>query len=245
MKTWVVINDVQIPFHDKKVLYGLVVPFIEDLKPHGIIMNGDIVDCYSLSTFSKDPLSKAGLDVEIKEAQKLMHRLSKVTQERVWLGGNHEDRLRRFLWEKAPALGLVPAVSFAGLFGLQHYGFEWGDYGTVVDLGSLSVTHGSMVNKHSGQSARSHFDKYGVSVMIGHTHRLGIYYRRNRAGIHAAYENGCLCSLEPEYVQHPDWQNGFSVVHVDKGGMFNVQQIPIINRQGFFYGNERIWLNKK
>ena len=75
--------------------------------------------------------------------------------------------------------------------------------------------------------------------MIGHTHRLGIYYRRNRGGVHAAYENGCLCSLEPEYAQYPDWQQGFSVVHVDKGGFFNVQQIPIIGRKTFLYGGVR------
>ena len=51
-----------------------------------------------------------------------------------------------------------------------------------------------------------------------------------------AYENGCLCRLDPKYVQFPDWQQGFSVVHVDEGGFFNVQQIPILNRRCFFYG---------
>ena len=76
--------------------------------------------------------------------------------------------------------------------------------------------------------------------MIGHTHRLGIYYRTNAKGTHAAYENGCLCRLDPEYVQDPDWQQGLSVVRVGEKGFFNVQQVPIINRNFMMYGN-KVW----
>jgi hypothetical protein len=70
---------------------------------------------------------------------------------------------------------------------------------------------------------------------------MGIYYKRDSRGIHAAYENGCLCKLTPEYAQQPNWQQGFSVVHVDEStGLFNVQQIPILPDSTFFYGNTRI-----
>jgi metallophosphoesterase superfamily enzyme len=53
-KTWAIINDVQVPWQDKQVL-NLVTDFIRDLKPHGIVLNGDIVDCYAISDFNKDP----------------------------------------------------------------------------------------------------------------------------------------------------------------------------------------------
>ena len=233
-QTWVVLNDLQIPWQDKPVL-DLVLAFIKDLKPHGVILNGDVVDCYELSEFDKDPLKPWHLDREMREAWLLLDALTPWTKERWWLGGNHEDRLRRTIW-KNPKFARLSALRFEELFRIKDNGFNWKPYGGVVKLGRLLVTHGSLVLKHSGWSGRAHYDKYGSSVLVGHTHRLGIYYRTNAKGIHAAYENGCLCKLNPEYVQYPDWQQGFSVVHVGERGFFNVQQIPIISRRRFFYG---------
>jgi predicted phosphodiesterase len=242
VKTWAIINDLQIPWQDKSVL-DLVLTFIEELKPHGVVMNGDVVDCYELSEFDKNPMVDYGLDREIDESRAVMGRLAKVTTERWWIGGNHEDRLRRALW-KNPKFARIHALQFEQLFRLSESGFQWKPYGGILKLGKLIVTHGSSVNKHSGWTTRTHFEKYGNSVLVGHTHRLGLYYKTNAKGIHAAYENGCLCKLNPEYVQYPDWQQGFSVVHVEDGGFFSVQQIPILNGRCFFYGNERYTIPK-
>jgi predicted phosphodiesterase len=238
MKTWLVLNDIQIPFHDPKVL-DLALGFAQDLKPHGVILNGDVTDCYSLSDFSKNPVQDKDIDKEVKIAGELMDQLAKIAKERVWLGGNHEDRLRRYLWNRAPALKKRGVDDFEDRFQIKDHGFIWKPYGAIQMLGKLTVTHGSLVSKYSGQTARYHFDRYGTSILIGHTHRLGVYYRTNVRGAHAAYENGCLCRMNPEYVQHPDWQHGFSVVHVDEQGMFNVQQVPILKRRVFFYGNQK------
>jgi predicted phosphodiesterase len=247
----VILNDIQFPFHDAKVLDKLVVPFVVSLRPDGVILNGDIVDCYSISDFDKDPLTQAGLGLERKLAQSLMLRLTSIP-ERIWIGGNHEDRLRRLVWKKPDLLRVLPAevkvdlvtrLDFPQVFGLAEHGFRWIPYGGTVHLGKLLVTHGSLVSKHSGQSARAHLDKYGMSVLIGHTHRGGVTYKTDVAGVHGAYENFCLCSLKPEYVQHPNWQQGFSVVTVDeRTGFFNVQPIPILNRRCFFYGRDKVSL---
>ena len=238
IRTWVVANDLQIPFQDQPAL-DLVCKFISDLKPYGIILNGDVVDCYSLSTFDKNPLTDARLEREIQEASGLMAELAKWTKERWWLGGNHEDRLRRALWREPQFAGLR-ALKFPVLFNLAENGFQWKPYGATLSLGKLLVTHGSMVRTHSGWTGRAHFEKFGGSVIIGHTHRLGAYYRTNGKGVHVAYENGCLCKLTPEYAHFPDWQQGFSVVHVDtETGFFNVQQIPVLKRRVLYYGRER------
>ena len=233
--TWVILNDLQIPFHDVKVL-DAVLALTVGIKPDGVILNGDVVDCYSLSEFDKDPATEASLTREITDAAQLMARLKGIP-EKWWLGGNHEDRLRRVLWQN-PKFASIEKLDFPKLFDLETYGFKWKPYGGTLKLASLLVTHGSMVLKHSGWTAREHFIKYGTSVLIGHTHRLGVYYRTNSKGVHASYENGCLCKLTPEYAQAVDWQQGFSVVHLD-GNYFNVQQIPIINRRCFFYGGDR------
>ena len=80
--------------------------------------------------------------------------------------------------------------------------------------------------------------KIGTSVLIGHTHRAGVFHRTNRLGDHAAYENGCLCRLDGlGYANFPDWQQAFSVVDVFPGGMFNVTLLRILSRRCFIYGD--------
>ena len=234
MKTWLVLNDIQIPWQDKPVLQ-MIVDFAADLKPYGVVLNGDVTDCYLISDYAKDPsrVKVWGLKREIAEAGQLMSAF-KYAKERWWLGGNHEDRWRRIQWQFPNLEGALQHYDVA--FHMADYGFQWKPYGGVLHLGKLFVTHGALVSKHSAQTARFTYEKYGNSVLVGHTHRLGVFYRTNAKGIHAAYENGCVCRLTPEYVQCPDWQQGFSVVHVEDGGWFNVQQIPILKRSRFFYG---------
>lgn len=238
MKTLIVTNDWQIGWEDKEVIEGLFFPFLEWLRPDGFIWNGDINDFYALSEFSKNPLSSDTIELERKATQSYMGRIKsyKFLGERWWLGGNHEDRFRRYIWKNAKGLGMDADVTLAQLFEVSKYKFEYRPYGFVYKAGKLDITHGSIVRQHSGSSAKAHYDKRGGSVLIGHTHRMGIYYRTNAQGIHAAYENGCLCQLNPEYVQDPDWQQGWSVVHVGTDGYFAVQQIPVIQRNRIHYG---------
>ena len=240
MKTYIVSNDWQIGWEDRAVIDGLFFPFVEWLKPEGFIWNGDITDFYALSSFSKNPLSEDTIVSERKATQEYMKRVRsyKFIKTRDWLGGNHEDRFRRYIWQNAKALGLDADITLAELFEVEKYGFKYQPYGAILQLGKLDVTHGTIVRQHSGWSAKAHYDKRGGSVLIGHTHRMGIYYRTNAKGVHAAYENGCLCKMDPEYVQDPDWQQGFSVVHVGTDGYFNVQQIPVVGGNRIHYGDK-------
>jgi len=235
---WVVINDIQIPYENRRVL-AMVVKFIKELRPYGIILAGDVVDCSSFSTYDKHPKTPR-IEVEIDRARKLMKDLVESgAKEKYWLGGNHEDRLRRYLWRVAPALPLHN-MDIPTLFGLDEFGFVWREWGKIKRLGKLIVTHGDIVRAHSGASAKAMFEKYGRSVLFGHTHRLGTYYVTNDNGMHVSGENGCLCRLDPGYTINPNWQNGFSIVHVGVNGDFDLKQIPILKGKHFFWGGKRI-----
>lgn len=238
MRTYVVTGDWQFPFHDKRVIDRLFMPFLEWLRPDGIIWNGDIVDCYDLSVFDKDPLNGRVLNKEVACVQEYGMWIKSMVKERVWLGGNHEDRLRRYLWKNTEKLGLDPRETFQDIFRTERIGFHYEPYGAIYKAGKLDITHGSVVRKHSGWSARAAYDDNGGSIMINHTHRMGVYYKTNSKGTHAAFENGCLCKLDPEYCHNPDWQQGFSVVHVGNRGFYHVQQLPIIERKYMFYGKK-------
>lgn len=245
MKTTIVLNDVQIESYSRCI--HLVTSFTKWLKPNGIVLNGDIVDLYRLSRFTKNPdPSLAGLGRELEICRGIL--LSQIPQEtntRIWIGGNHEDRYRRYIWDKAPELNIEP-LRFSELAGCREYGFKWLEYGDGVNLGKLYVTHGEVVRKHSGYTAKAHYDKYGISVLHGHTHRLGQYSHRNRSGQFGAWENGCLCTLTPEFDHYPDWQHGFSVVmHDPKTGVFNVDQIRIFEESWMLYGGRKFYLTNR
>ena len=49
---WVVMNDLQIPFEDKPVLWELVVPFVRELKPYGVVPTA------TSSTTTRSPTSR-------------------------------------------------------------------------------------------------------------------------------------------------------------------------------------------
>lgn len=230
-KRYVILSDIQGDFHDPLAL-GAALDFTKEYKPDGIILNGDIVDCPTLSEFDRNPDDvKGALFREIRFGHKLMEKLEWV-ESKWWIEGNHEDRVRRLAWKR----GLGAAVNFPSLFGLGTHGFQHHPYGGHIDLGKLMVTHGSMICKYAGATALAHIIKYGVSVVIGHTHRLAKVHHTDRNGPHVGIENGCLCMLNPTWVQHPDWQQGFSVVTVRPDGGFHPDIIPIIKRRSIYYG---------
>lgn len=231
----VILSDLQIPFQDARAL-DIAVRVIHVVKPDLIILNGDITDCYAISSFDKDP-GRAGalLENERAQARKLLAVLSAYSTHHhgrlIWLGGNHEDRWRRLIWRERAVRQVVGALGkddYGAFIGVKAFNAEFYPYGSWVDIGKLMVTHGEIVRRHSAYSAKAHFDKYGQSVVIGHTHRMGTYLHTNRQGVHGAWEGGCLCRLDPEYDVMPDWQQGLIVVDSVRGGNFQVTPVPIV-----------------
>ena len=50
---------------------------------------------------------------------------------------------------------------------------------------------------------------------------------------------GCLCRLDPHYMQYPNWQHGLVVIHKKKNsGRFYLQPIQIIDG-AFLFGGKR------
>lgn len=231
----------------------LVTDFTVSLNPTGVILAGDITDCYEPGTYDKDPVERKTLADEARYARKLMDRF-RDAEKRVWILGNHEDRVRRHVWRHAPvfktlgpetASTLSEKVSFENIMRMKDYGFECKDYKDHVMLGRLLVTHGHILRKHGGYAAKAHYDHYKTSCMVAHTHQWGAYATESVRGPEGAWEIGCLCQREPRWAPHSQWLQGFAVVLVDKDGSFSVTHIPILRkskngRPYFYYGKERI-----
>ncbi len=92
-------SDSHFPFHDPEVL-SIVQAIAEDMQPDFLVHKGDLLDARELSRFDKDPNRKESLQDEIDQARAHLAtmRLASPNSTFVLLEGNHEDRLRRTLW---------------------------------------------------------------------------------------------------------------------------------------------------
>lgn len=234
--TAAVINDTQNPYQDQRVLREVEL-FLEEMQPGLLINAGDMCDFYGISSFNKNPSRANRMQKDLDSTNRMHTRQrnilpnSRIIEEE----GNHEDRLRRHLWGKDPALASLDCLSIDELLGLKDNDIEHVDYEEGLTInGIFTILHGDLIRAHSGYTAKGMYDKHGGCGMCGHTHRGGNYLRRDRSGVYGWWENFCLCDLNPDWIRNPNWQQGFSLVHFTKD-RFWVEQMQIINRK-FMYG---------
>lgn len=227
------INDLHIPYHDKKTI-EVFLKFLKDIKPDKLIIAGDLLDFYELSTFDKDPMRKFTIQDEIDQCYDVLKEFKKYCSEIHFIKGNHENRLKKFLW-KNPSLASIKVLELSKLLNLDTLGITYHDFEYIYR--NFRFTHGTVVRQESGASAKAELLKYGSSMASGHTHRLCFYLKTDARGTVAAYEGGCMCKLDPEYIQGvPNWQQGFLVYNFDNNRFF-CQVVPILDHK-FIYGNK-------
>src|ERR1035437_2451639 len=232
----VVLTDWHVPFEDSAVL-ELELAFCRDEQPK-IIVFYELHDFYAVSKYDKDPNRKFDLQDEIDTVNRWMHRFRVACPKSrfILLDSNHLNRLKRFLWAEAPALESLRALKLPKLLELERFGIEFKE--TFV-YKKVLFKHGNIVRKYSSYSARSEFEKEGMSGSSGHTHRLGMYFHRLRGGEYVWVETGCGCDLNAEYIEGiANWQHGFAVFTFEAdGSYFYPQVIPIVHRK-FMWGHK-------
>jgi len=244
----VCMGDDQAP-HNDPALHAATCKALREMQPDGLIYMGDGID---LSNLGQWAAKKAGtrFEAEINPSLQALHT---ILDERLdaaglapgddlhYLYGNHEARLLKELQTKVPQLvglkqvpGGIEVLDVAFLAGLDRLGFQIardpaGDYphGTVTVTEGLLASHGWIVNKGAGASARKSIEHLESSLLVGHSHRLAITHvtRWGKDGprIYTAGETGTMADLTGlGYARNPDWQGGFLTVTVDRAG-FNVE----------------------
>lgn len=240
----VVLGDMHFPKHCQKSL-DIVLETVSQLQPKQIVLNGDTVDLLAVSRYPKDIRHNYTLLDERTEYQKFLRDLlevsngASVVETHANHSGNGTDgRWFRYLSERLGELASLPDIqeklSYQNIF-LGHLQ-EYVDHCDYVEITpELIVTHGDVVRKNGGYSARGMIEKYYHSLIMGHTHRLGMTAQR-LPGIGKkedkqvyAWEMGCTCDLNPIYASSPNWQNGFGIISVSDDGSFGVEPVMINN----------------
>lgn len=222
----IVFGDSQVPFHDKPTL-AAINKFMGDFEPTAIVNIGDFLDFYPLSVFDQDPRRLASLQDELDIGGQILNNMSRrhPKADKVLIQGNHEDRLRRFIWQH-PGISGLRDLNLEKLMRIEG---DWQvlPYKSMVEYGSLLMEHGDVVRQHSAYTAKAMFDKRGSSGIVGHTHRFGVFTRHDVTGDYIYIENGCTCRLDPEYAPFPNWQHAFTYVIAQSRTEMYVVGVPV------------------
>jgi hypothetical protein len=222
------LNDWHIPYEDKRAV-NCALNFCKETQPEIIIMD-EVHDFYALSKFDKDPARKEDTQTEIDMATKYFKRLRKYCPDSriILLESNHLDRLRRMLWKEGKAIASLRCLEIQNLLELEKLDIEYKPYFMYK---GVMFKHGDLVRKYAAYTAKGEFEKEGCAGATGHTHRLGIHFTTKRGGSYCWAECGCLCDLNPEYINGvPDWQHGIGLFTFEKNGtQYFPQVIPIIH----------------
>lgn len=218
-------SDFHVPFQDKKAV-GAFITYCKEVQPIIIVINGDLVDMYMLSKFAKgegrNPMA------EIEEAREILGQLRDAcpSSNIFYVIGNHEQRLEKTILTKAPELASLIEDIFS-IFKLEDIG--------VIGCGSLTLNdnvvfkHGTLLGNKSGLSAIKEMENAYLSGATGHTHRLAKYIARKAGRKFIWLETGCLCSMEPEYMLNPNWQQGFAMMQIEDRKIKRAEVLEIEN----------------
>jgi hypothetical protein len=196
---------------------------------------------YAVSSHSKDPARAKRLKEELADVNRALDQIESVAGKHVtFIEGNHEDRLRRYIWDKAPELDGVSDLR--GLLGLDRRSWSHVRYRDYYRLGVVTYTHdlGRSGKNAAGQSLAD----FGGNLVFGHSHRGGVVYQGEAKGAsHFCLNVGWLGDVtQVDYMHRAraerDWQLGFGLVDYRDNGMVSAQFVPIVGGGCVVHGRE-------
>lgn len=216
------VPDIHLPYHDKAA-YDLVVRALKAWKPDVLVVMGDAVDMDSVSSFPKVDGRRMTLEEEMDAARPEFAKLNGIgATTKVYLKGNHEFRLERYLATEAQRLGKL--VDLEGLLPLR--GWRVIPYGQAYWIGELMMTHD--IGRSGVNVARQQLQDAGENIVCGHSHRLQVVYGGQAHGpVHVSGSLGWLGDPDAITYRHRamvqrEWAHGFAtaVFKPDTSGHF-------------------------
>lgn len=225
------VPDTHAPNHDVRA-WNLMMSAARGFKPNVVVSMGDLADFFAVSTWSKDPSRAFKLDEEVAVVNELLDDLDSLKAKRsIFVAGNHEDRLRRYLQDKAPEL--FPLLNVPDLFRLDKRGWEYVPYKANTQLGKLYLTHD--IGSAGRYDVFKTLDTFQHSVVTAHTHRLAYAVEGNATGEAAVgAQFGWLGDVSTVDYMHQvkalrNWALGFGIGYLEpKTGHVYLVPVPIV-----------------
>lgn len=218
-----ILNDIHFPFQNKKNLEAAI-NHLKESGVNGILLNGDIIDCYKGSSFLKDPRQRNLLQ-EFDILREFIDHLNVIFDcPIIYKLGNHEERIENMVLSQVPEL--VHFLTFEDC--LRDRGdFDFNDYKLTLIKDKRIIKFTKNLNLLHGHEYRTGmFNPVGIARWLymkartnaacGHGHKVDSFAARNlNAHTIGTWSIGCLCDMTPKYMPLNDWQSGFAIVRRD------------------------------
>jgi hypothetical protein len=257
--TAVIVPDVQIgyyrnregvlePTHDERAM-AVALKVIEDINPDAVVCVGDNLDLPEMGKYLTYPSYAQTTQASIDRATLFCAQMRAAAPNAriVWLAGNHEERMPKYLLTNAAAAyGLRkghtpeswPVLSVPYLCRMDEFAVEYRPGYPASDYWineKLRVIHGDRV-KSSGSTAHVYLNNEKTSVIYGHIHRIELAHktREDYEGPKTimAASPGCLARIDGAIpstkggvdldgrplTRHENWQQGLAVVNYETDG---------------------------
>lgn len=251
---WMLSSDQQFPYQDDRAI-DLWFQVMDYMKPDVVDYLGDTSDQYCFSNFeigrTKEflntvpevveglelPTAKEVLMKFVKAEEKdtadfyALTRSKRKNAEIFSALGNHDVRV----WGYADKYmkEIFDEITPEALWGLDNLGIDYIFYEDKPKhrYGDIFVHHGISAVAEAGASVKSDVLNLGVSLIRGHSHRMGTYYKTYelRNETLRGYEIGHMCKVDSDgfkYSQIHNWQQGFAVGLIS-GDDVHIQMVEI------------------
>lgn len=231
----------KVPLHDIKAL-NATLEFLEDFKPHNVILGGDMLDCGAISHHNRQkPGNVEGLRI-LSDAKELQDELIRPIEELAsgkltYHIGNHEDWLQDLADELPGLEGLLDIRK------LLSMGSRWSviPQGEASNLGKLTFIHGDQLSSADACAKAAVID-YERNIRFGHFHTFQTYTKKSALGFKMGKTGmavPCLCGRTPQYGEGKanKWMQGFLWGYVD-GQSFNDYVSVIVDGKFMANGKE-------
>ncbi len=224
-------GDLHIPFQDRGAL-SVMFEYADLFHPNIVTIMGDLLDCYQISTFLKNPIRGKRLFEEIQEGKEFLYEVrDRYPEAKIILyRGNHEERIERYICDKAPQLAELVESLLPEKLELNKLNIEYITEPFVI--GKLWHLHGS--ERTGGGYNPEHI--LNVLIQYVEDHFVTFHYHRSQSKTFKRIGNrywntnsvGYLAT-DLDYAKMNKWQQGFGIVEYEEDGSFTFHNKTILN----------------
>ena len=241
-----VMSDIHAPDQDDDAL-DVAVQVMQAAGVDELALNGDSFDAHSVSKYTV----AAHRPMRWVEERALAVPVLAMIREEFpeipvhFLYGNHDVRPVNYISAQAPQLqGLFDLPT---ILGITDLGFSFPEGNRLLIGDSLLIKHGVKVAGEAGDSVKKEVRSHGMSVHMGHVHRLAYYGVTRTAQVLRdeqpifGVEGGCLQNLRPDYLieeETANWQHGVTIYTVHDNGLVIPELVPIFGGRAYFRGHQ-------
>lgn len=228
MRIVLLIPDTHRPYHDRRA-YNLMIRIFQEIvskyqhiAEFEIVILGDYADFYAVNSHGRSPQMLHVLQTEVDDVNAGLDELDLLFPfaKKVFIEGNHEDRLSRYLSDKAPALfGITSTEHLFKLNQRPNWSFISWTPGQQYNVGGSKL-----IARHRplATNAKGGLSKGVVNLVCGDIHKIEESNLVGLDGVEYTYFTvGWLGDKRNDKVfgytnGHQQWQLGFGLVLIDE-----------------------------